>query len=152
MQSPPEPPSTNFGKKTIIMPLLGIAAFLIYIFIFQVDFLGILSKLQMVNSFYYLFAIALSLIEVFFFSLAWRTLLNFLGVKLSILKSNLLVWSGIFIDILVPAESVSGEALRIYLIAKEQGNETCGRVVASLVTHRLLGMTMNVSILLVQVE
>ena len=131
------------------MPLLGIAAFMIYILIFQVDFLEILSNLQMVNPFYYLLAVVLSLIEVFFFSLAWRTLLNFLGVKLSILKSNLLVWSGIFIDILVPAESVSGEALRIYLIAKEQGNETCGRVVASLVTHRILGMTMNVSILLV---
>jgi uncharacterized protein (TIRG00374 family) len=57
--------------------------------------------------------------------------------------------SGIFVDILVPAESVSGEALRIYLIAKEQGNDTCGKVVASLVTHRILGMTMNVSILLV---
>lgn len=149
MQCPPEPPSTNFGWKTIFMPLLGIAAFLIYIFVFQVDLLEILSNLQMVNPFYYFIAVVLSLIEIFFFSLSWRTLLNFLGIKLSIVKSNLLVWSGIFVDILVPAESVSGEALRIYLIAKEKGNDTCGRVVASLVTHRILGMTMNVSILII---
>ena len=75
-------------------------------------------------------------------------MVNFLNIRLSIIKSNLLVWSGIFVDILVPAESVSGEALRVYLIAREQGNDTCGRVVASLVTHRILGMTMNVIVLI----
>lgn len=131
------------------MPLIGIAAFFIYIYVFQVDIFEILTQLQMVDPVYYSVAVLLSLVEVFFFSLSWRTLVNFLKIKLSIIKSNLLVWSGIFIDILVPAESVSGEALRVYLIAKEQGNNTCGKVVASLVTHRILGMTMNVAILVI---
>ncbi len=149
MQCPPEPPTTNLGKKTLLMPLIGIAVFFIYIYLFQVDVFDILAQLQRVNLFFYSIAVLLSLVEIFFFSLSWRTLINFLNIKLSIIKSNLLVWSGIFIDILVPAESVSGEALRVYLIAKEQGNNTCGRVVASLVTHRILGMTMNVAILVI---
>jgi uncharacterized protein (TIRG00374 family) len=133
----------------MLMPLIGIAAFVIYIYIFQVDMLAILATLQTVNLFFYGLAVLVSLVEIFFFSLSWRTLVNFLNIRLSIIKSNLLVWSGIFVDILVPAESVSGEALRVYLIAKEQGNDTCGRVVASLVTHRILGMTMNIIVLII---
>ena len=148
MECPPKPPQTTFGRKTILMPIIGILAFFIYIYLFQVDIFEILAQLQMVDPFYYSIAVLISLVEIFFFSLSWRTLVNFLGIKLSIIKSNLLVWSGIFVDILVPAESVSGEALRVYLIAKEQGNNTCGKVVASLVTHRILGMTMNVVVLI----
>ncbi|TRO50030.1 flippase-like domain-containing protein, partial [Candidatus Bathyarchaeota archaeon] len=136
------------GKKTLLMPLIGIAAFLIYIFIFQVDIGAIFEELKSVNLYIYLIAVIISLLEVFLFSLSWRALINFLDVKLSVIKSYLLVWSGIFVDTLVPAESISGEAMRIYLIAKEKGNNTCGRVVASLVTHRMLGMMMNVIILI----
>ena len=105
------------------MPLIGIAAFLIYIFIFQVDIGAIFEELKSVNLYVYLIAVIVSLIEIFFFSLSWRALINFLDVKLSVIKSNLLVWSGIFVDTLVPAESISGEAMRIYLIAKERGNK-----------------------------
>ena len=149
MECPPKPPKTTFGRKTLLMPLIGILAFFVYIYIFQVDLVAIFAKLQTVNPVIYSIAGLASLVEIFFFSLSWRTLINFLEVKLSVVKSNLLVWSGIFVDIIVPAESVSGEALRVYLIAKEQGNNTCGKVVASLVTHRILGMTMNVSVLIV---
>ena len=148
MECPPKPPKTTFGRKTLLMPLIGILAFFVYIYIFQVDLVAIFAKLQTVNPIIYSIAGFVSILEIFFFSLSWRTLINFLKVKLSVLKANLLVWSGIFVDILVPAESVSGEALRVYLIAKEQGNTSCGKVVASLVTHRILGMTMNVSVLI----
>ena len=151
-QSPPKPPAINFGRKTLLLPLIGIAAFLIYIYIFQVDIGEIFSELQSVNPFLYLIAMIMSLVEIFFFSLSWRTLVNFLGVKLSVIKSNLLIWNGIFVDTLIPAESVSGEALRVYLIAKEKGNNTCGRVVASLITHRMLGMIMNIVVLILGIS
>ncbi|MEM4713557.1 MAG: lysylphosphatidylglycerol synthase transmembrane domain-containing protein, partial [Candidatus Bathyarchaeia archaeon] len=36
--------------------------------------------------------------------------------------------------------SISGEISRAYLIIREQGNDVSGKVVASLVTHRLIGM------------
>ena len=149
MEYSPQPPATNLGKKILLMPLVGIAAFFIYIYLFQLNIFDILAQLQRADPFFYFIAALFSLVEIFFFSLSWRTLANFLGIKISIIKSNLLVWSGIFVDILVPAESLSGDALRIYLIAKEQGNNTCGKVAASLVTHRIIGMTMNVSVLII---
>jgi uncharacterized protein (TIRG00374 family) len=134
--------------KTVIFPLIGLVAFFLYIYLFQVDILAIIATAQRADPLPYILAVVLSIVEIFFFSLSWRVLVNFLLIKLSVIRSYLFVWYGNFVDILVPAESVSGEALRVYLITKEQGNETCGRVVASLVTHRLLGMSMNVAVLI----
>jgi uncharacterized protein (TIRG00374 family) len=147
MEYPTESPKPKITRKTLLFPLIGLVAFFAYIYLFQVDIPTIIATAQRADPVPYFLAAALSLVEVFFFSLSWRVLANFLLIKLSVIKSYLFVWYGIFVDIIVPAESVSGEATRVYLIAKEQGNSTCGRVVASLVTHRLLGMGMNVAVL-----
>jgi len=133
--------------KTVLFPIIGLAAFFLYIYLFQVDVPAIITTAQRANPIIYTIAIVLSLVEVFFFSASWRVLTNFLKIKLSIAKSYLFVWYSIFVDTIIPAESVSGEALRVYLIAKEQGDQTCGKTVASLVTHRLLGMGMNIAVL-----
>jgi uncharacterized protein (TIRG00374 family) len=143
-----ESPKPKITLKTLLFPLVGIAAFFLYIYLFQVDIIGIIRTLQQADPVPYVLAAVLSLVEVLFFSVSWRVLVNFLMIKLSVVRSYLFVWYGIFVDILVPAESVSGEALRVYLVTKEQGENTFGRVVASLVTHRLLGMTMNVGVLI----
>jgi uncharacterized protein (TIRG00374 family) len=138
-------------RKTLLFPLIGLVAFFLYIYLFHVDITAIIATAQRADPLLYALAAALSLIEVFFFSISWRVLANFLLIKLSVIRSYLFVWYGIFVDIIVPAESVSGEATRVYLVTKEQGNSTCGRVVASLVTHRILGMVMNVAVLILGV-
>ena len=148
MEYPTESPKPKITRKTVIFPLIGLAAFFLYIYIFQVDILAIIATAQRADPVLYALAVAFSLIEVFFFSVSWRVLAKFLMIKLSVMKSYLLVWYSVFVDTLVPAESVSGEALRVYMITREQGKETCGRAVASLVTHRLLGMAMNVVVLI----
>ena len=142
-----ESPKPRITRKTIVFPVIGLAAFFLYIYLFQVDIPAIIATAQRVDPSLYALAISLSLVEVLFFSVSWRVLATFLMIRLSVVKSYLFVWYSIFVDTLVPAESVSGEALRVYLITREQGKETCGRAVASLVTHRLLGMTMNVAVL-----
>jgi uncharacterized protein (TIRG00374 family) len=148
MECPTESPKPRITWKTVLFPIIGLAAFFAYIYIFQVDILGIIATAQRADPVPYAIAVALSLVEVFFFSVSWRVLANFLKIKLSVVRSYLFVWYGIFIDTIIPAESISGEALRVYLITKEQGDQTCGRAVASLVAHRLLGMGMNVAVLI----
>jgi uncharacterized protein (TIRG00374 family) len=148
MECPTESPKPKITWKTVLFPIIGLAAFFAYIYIFQVDILGIIATAQRADPVPYAIAVALSLVEVFFFSVSWRVLANFLKIKLSVVRSYLFVWYGIFIDTIIPAESISGEALRVYLITKEQGDQTCGRAVASLVAHRLLGMGMNVAVLI----
>jgi uncharacterized protein (TIRG00374 family) len=144
-----EMPQTKITWKTVIFPIIGLAAFFIYIYLFQVDITIIISNLQAINSLPYAVAILFSLLEILFFSISWRVLANFLQIKLSIIRSYLLVWYGIFADTLVPAESVSGELTRVYCITKEQGNSKCGPTLASLVTHRFLGMGVNIAVLLI---
>ena len=134
--------------KAIIFPLIGLAAFFLYIYIFNVDILKIIAIVQGINLYIYLLAAVAVLLDTLFFTLAWRFLLRFLSVKLSIVKSLLFVWFGIFMDILIPAESISGEISKIYLVTKEQ-NGTTGKVTASLVAQRLIGMSINIVTLLV---
>ena len=146
---PVEAPKPRLTWKTVLFPLVGLAAFFLYIYLFQVDIPAIIATARTADPIPYALAAALSILEVFFYSLSWRVLLNFLKIKLSVVKSYLFVWYGIFLDIIIPAESVSGEAVRIYLIQREQGITSCGPTAASLVTHRLLGMAMNVAVLFV---
>lgn len=143
-----ESPKPKITWKTILFPLIGLAAFFLYIYLFNVDIPTIIATAQTADPLPYTLAAILSFVEIFFYSESWRILINFLQIKLSIVRSYLFVWYGIFLDIIIPAESVSGEAARIYLIQRDLGVTSCGPAAASLVTHRLLGMAMNVVILI----
>jgi len=145
--------STKFKLtwKTFLLPALGILAFFLYLYLFNVDIPTIIATAQRIDLSIYFCAIIFLMLETFFFALSWRFLINFLSVKLSVLKSFLYVWYGVFMDIIIPAESLSGEISRVYLIEREQ-NGTSGKVIASLVTHRLIGMVINLISLLVGVS
>jgi uncharacterized protein (TIRG00374 family) len=134
--------------KTILLPALGLLAFFLYLYLFGVDIPTIIATAQRIDLSIYLLAIFALILETFLFSLSWRSLINFLSVKLSVTKSFLYVLYGIFMDIVIPAESISGEISRIYLVTREQ-NGTSGKVVASLVAHRLMGMSINIASLLI---
>ena len=146
---PVESPKPRLTWKTALFPFVGLVAFFLYIYLFRVDIPAIIATAQKADPIPYALAAVLSLAEVFFYAVSWRVLLNFLNIKLSIVKSYLFVWYGIFVDIIIPAESVSGEAVRIYLVQREQGISSCGPTAASLVTHRILGMAINVAVLFV---
>lgn len=134
--------------KTILPPVLGVIAFLIYIYIFGVDIIQIIAIVQSsINPYIYMLAALAVLLDTLFFAFAWYFLLRFLAVKLSVVKAVLFVWFGIFMDIIIPAESVSGEVSKIYLVTREQ-NGTAGKVTASVVAQRLIGMTINIITLL----
>jgi uncharacterized protein (TIRG00374 family) len=146
-EKPVTVPRPRLNWKTALFPIVGLVAFFAYIYIFRVDIPDIIATAQTADPLSYALAIAFSIVEVFFYAVSWRVLLNFLKIKLSVIRSYLFVWYGIFLDIIIPAESVSGEAVRIYLIQREQGVSSCGPAAASLVMHRLLGMAMNVIVL-----
>jgi uncharacterized protein (TIRG00374 family) len=132
--------------KSFLLPIIGLIVFFLYIYIFNVDILQIITIIQSINIYFYLLAAILVMLDTFLFSLAWYFLLKLLSVKLSIVKAQLFVWFGIFVDTLIPAESISGEISKIYLVSKEQ-NGTTGKVTASVVAQRLIGMSVNVIIL-----
>jgi|YelNatPaOPRAMG01_1025707.scaffolds.fasta_scaffold05514_8 uncharacterized protein (TIRG00374 family) len=134
-------------RKKLLMPLIGLAAFFLYIYLFHVDVAAIFDVVKTGDPVLYAFSILVSIVEVLFFAISWRVLLQALEVKLSTIKACLFVYYGLFTDILIPGESVTGEVCRVYLVTREQ-NGTSGKVVASLVMHRLFGMSINVAVLL----
>jgi uncharacterized protein (TIRG00374 family) len=134
--------------KTYLLLALGLVAFLIYIYVFNVDIQQIIATVQHTDLSIYLLAAAFAILGTFLFSISWHFLLDFLHVKLSAVKSFLYVWYGIFVDAVIPGESVSGEITKLYLITRED-NTVSGKVVASLVVQRLMGMTINLASLLI---
>lgn len=137
------PKKFQMAGKMVLMPLLGLLAFLLYMYVFHVDILQIIATAQRINLYLYLMATVAVILDTLFFAIAWYFLLRFLSVKLSIIKAFLFVWFGVFIDTLIPAESISGEISKVYLVTREQ-NGVGGKVVASLVTQRLIGMIITV--------
>ncbi len=135
----------------MILPLIGLAAFFLYILIFNVDILEILKTAGSANPMIFSAAILVSLVEVFLYAISWRAILKHLQVKVSLIRSYLFVWYGTFMDIVIPAESISGELCRVYLVNRDQCG-TSGKVVASVVTQRILGMGMNVVFLVVGIS
>jgi uncharacterized protein (TIRG00374 family) len=148
-ETPISVPRPKLNWKMVLFPIIGLAAFFAYIYLFRVDIPQILATVQNADPLPYTLAILFSVVEIFFYAISWRALLEFLQIKISVVRSYLFVWYGIFLDIIIPAESVSGEAVRIYLVQREEGITSCGPTTASLVTHRLLGMALNVVVLFV---
>jgi|WetSurMetagenome_2_1015567.scaffolds.fasta_scaffold02780_8 uncharacterized protein (TIRG00374 family) len=145
-----EPPKLKLSWKTIIFPLLGLVGFFLYIYLLplttgqkQVDILGILSTAKNVDPLIYSVAVVFGLLEVLFFTFSWRVLTNYLLIRIPVFRAYLYVWYGIYVDTIVPAQSISGELTRTYLCTRDKCGPF-GKVVASLFTHRLLGMALNV--------
>lgn len=133
-------------KRTVPFLLAGILIFLVYIYFF-VGINEIVSILQSVNLFYYGVAVAVLFLNMFLNSLAWQYFLRPLSVKVPLRKTFLFTWIGIFVDLLVPAESISGDTSKICLMIKESGENT-GKIVASVVSHRILAMIISLGSLI----
>jgi len=71
--------------------------------------------------------------------MAWQSFLRALAIKVPLHKTFLITWIGAFVDLLVPAESISGDLTKAYLMTKDS-TENPGRVVASVLGHRILSM------------
>jgi len=137
----------KFTWKTVLLPLLGIVGFFLYLYLFNVDVVGIIATAQRANPLIYSVAVLCGFIEIFFFTASWHALTSHINIKLSIKKAFLYVWYGIYVDTIVPAESISGEVVRAYLVVRDKCS-SFGKAMASLFMHRVLGMTMNVVILI----
>ena len=117
--------------------------FFLYIYLFHVDVLGIIATAKDADPLIYGVAIVFGLLDVLFFTVSWRVLANYLKIKMTVFRAYLYVWYGIYVDTIVPAQSISGEVTRTYLCTRDKCGPF-GKVVASLFAHRLLGMVLNV--------
>ncbi len=144
------PERRKLARRFLPFLLIGVLALVCYLYFF-VDIQEMMVLLGSVNPVYYSLAIIALLLDAFFFSLAWHYFLVPLSIKVSFRRTLLFVWAAIFVDILVPAESVSGDVSKAYLMSKETGNteRNTGKIAASLVSHRILSTVVVLGSLLV---
>jgi uncharacterized protein (TIRG00374 family) len=131
-------------RKTIPFLLLGLLAFLLYL-IFFININEMIAVIKQTSLPIYLLSVVATVAEIPFFALAWYCFLMHLSVTVSFKKLFIYSWASNFIDLLIPAESVSGEISRIYFITRD--GVDAGKAVASVVTQRVLGMFLIVGTL-----
>jgi uncharacterized protein (TIRG00374 family) len=136
----------KFLIRSLILLLIGLLVFVVYL-VFFVNIGEMIEKISQANPFIYFLTFVAALLDVFFFALAWRYLMRALSVRVSIWKTYIFMWVSIFIDSIIPAESVSGEISRAYLMSREPQAET-GKVVVSLVIHRIIMVLITIVTLL----
>lgn len=128
-------------KRTIPFLIIGLLIFLIYVYYFVgiTEFLFIIQKVDLV---YYGISVAVFFLMMGANVLTWQYFLRPLGVMVPVRKTFLFTWIGLFVDILVPAESIAGDASKVYLMSKEI-NQNPGKVLASVLSHRVLAMIIS---------
>jgi uncharacterized protein (TIRG00374 family) len=134
-------------KRTVPFLLIGLLIFIGYLYFF-VGIPEMLTIIQRVDLRYYLLAVAVLLLNMLASSLTWHYFLRPLSVNVAFRKTFLFTWIGVFVDLLIPAESISGDASKAYLMSKDSG-ENAGKVVASVVSHRILSMIIALSSLII---
>jgi hypothetical protein len=136
----------NLKKTGIVVLAAGLFIFLVYLYFVGLN--EVIDNIRKADPFFYSSALASMFLSTVFYSLTWQRLLNVLSVKSSFSKAFQFVWVGSFVDILVPAESISGDISKVYLMTNESG-ENAGKVVASVIGHRVLSMTITLGGLIV---
>jgi hypothetical protein len=131
-------------RKTIPLLLLGLVAFLLYL-IFFININEMIAVIKQTSLPIYSLSVIATIVEILFFALAWYFFLMPLSSTVSLKKLFIYSWASSFIDLLIPAESVSGEISRIYFITRD--GVDAGKAVASIVTQRVLGMFLIVGTL-----
>lgn len=123
-------------KKGILFLVFGLAIFLVYLYFF-VGIEELVETLQRTHPVYYSLAFMSLLVGTAVYSLVWQRILRLLKVKIAFHKTFLFVWIASFVDLVIPAESFSGELSKVFLMSKNSG-EDMGKVAASVVSHRIL--------------
>lgn len=120
--------------KIFVFTLVGLLAFALYL-IFFVNIGQMLASIKKVNVPVYLLTFITTIVEMVFFALAWQFFFTPRSTS-SFKRVFAISWVSNFIDILIPAESVSGEIARIYFITRD--GVDAGKATASVVTQRIV--------------
>jgi glycosyltransferase 2 family protein len=134
--------SAHRFNPIVLVLLLGLVAFVIYVYFFinPSQVIGILSK---TNLSIYAGAFVAYFMFALFSSFVWNRLLNSLSVKISKRKTLLFTWVGLFFEATVPQLGWSGEVSKTYLLAKDSKIDA-GKIGASVVGQKIFTMTITI--------
>lgn len=133
--------------RTVPFLAIGLLIFVAYLVLF-VNIDEMVHVIRNTDVVIYLSSAVMLFIGTIFFTLTWQYLLFPLSVKIPMKKAFVFVLVGVFADLIIPAESVSGEIVKTYLVSNES-DVNPGKVVASLVGQRIMGTITTTVILFI---
>ncbi len=151
-----ELPTIDATKSTGLV-VLGLSAYFAYLY--SLGFGEVAVSLSQVNLAIFGLAFLLSLLNVVFNALSWKTLVRELDYRISLLDVFFIYMSSIFLNNLIPSGSVSGETGRLYFLSKIAGNARLDSSTASVAATRIitaipfvLGMSLGLAYLILRYE
>lgn len=135
-------PNPRVSKKILLFTFFGLLTLVVY-FYYLVGTVSIVDVVKRTNLFYYAFAFVVFLVGIVFSTLAWRSLLSNLGVRITVRRALLFTWAGLFIESTVPDPGWSGDLSKAYMLAKSSDLDV-GRIVASVVGQKIISMVITV--------
>jgi len=131
-----------FSRRILVFVLIGLLVLVLYVYYF-VRTTNVADTIARTNLLLYASAFVAFLTTVFFSSLAWQSLLRNLNVRAKIRRVLLLMWAGLFLDVVVPEPGFSGDLSKAYMLAKTYGEDP-GRIVASVVSQKIISIVITV--------
>jgi uncharacterized protein (TIRG00374 family) len=132
----------RLSKKVLLFTCLGLLTLVAY-FVYFVGTVNIVDRIKEVDLYYYASAFIAFLVSVLFSTLAWRSLLSNLSIKVTVRTALLFMWTGLFFDATVPDPGWSGDLSKAYMLAKTANLDTA-RIVASVVGQKIIGLAITV--------
>ena len=132
------------SQKSVLVIIIGIGLYMIFLSL-STDIGAVMQAIKSADIRLYSLAFIAAIANIIFHSLTWRNLLDNFSLKPSFQRIYLFIWVGQVVDILVPAESISGEIARGYLLNRfiEETSETSlrnnlGHIMTSILSHRII--------------
>jgi uncharacterized protein (TIRG00374 family) len=145
------------ARKSTGLVILGLVAYFAYLY--HLGLSEVTESLAQVNLAIFGLAFLLSLLNVVFNALSWKTLVRELDYRISLLDVFFIYMSSIFLNNLIPSGSVSGETGRLYFLSKIAGNARLDSSTASVAATRIitaipfvLGMSFGLGYLVLHYE
>jgi uncharacterized protein (TIRG00374 family) len=137
---PPKPIPTLIRRLILVSAIIGYAALLVYL-VYFVGLFSLFAALGKMNIGIYALALTSVIMSIFFHTLVWYKLLQYLSIKVSFRKTFALYWVGIFVDTIVPGYWFGG-LFKAYLLSREP-NVEAGKAVASVVAKNMYEAIFN---------
>jgi uncharacterized protein (TIRG00374 family) len=132
----------SFSKKIYLFIGFGLLTLVFYLYYF-VGTMNMADIVKRTDFLVYASAFIAFVAGVFFASLTWQSLLGNLAVKVKMRRVFFLMWVGMFFDATVPEPGWSGDLSKAYVLSKTSG-EDAGRIVASVVSQKIISMVITV--------
>ncbi len=130
------PQKHDFLKKALPLIILGVLILACYLYFF-VGISEMVETFQRTNLLILSLAMFFVILDTVFYSLTWQFLLRALSVRTGFRDTFCFAWISIFVDLIIPSESVSGDVAKVYLMSNKSNGEA-GKIAASVAFQRII--------------